>query len=519
MFLAIGVSCIPLYRYQINPDGICYLTISRSYLSGDWVNAVNSHWSPLFSWLLVPFLATGVDPLLAIKLLSLIIGGCCFIALACIVGRARLNNFLFAFILVSALPVCPWMSFGTSSPDFLLAVILLWYLYVLLHENYAASPALAGVSGILGGLAYLAKSFAFFFFLTHFVGHHLVLLLQQKAVKKQLLRNFLLGILCFTVIAGAWITIMALKYDRIAISTAANYNFALMASEGSQHPMVTQGLLDPPYASAVSVWEDPSTIPLTKWSPFESFSHFGRYIHILARNSVTLLSIFSDFSPFAVAILLVNLMVLLSPKILDASTRRRLLLLLLPFLIYVIGYAGIMVIDRYLWFVHLLLIVMLLPLFLLIHNTGLSKRAQVLLQIVLIASFSLKPTQNLIHGAGSGRLFYDIAAQLAQHEGLTHARIASNNHWHESLFIAFHLQSQYFGSTFGYETEQQVRQGLAAKQIDFYFFWGNRYSAEDRFLQSYSQVSLDGFDGLTIYDLRNDRARQVDLRQNLIGKQ
>ena len=39
-------------RFFVSPDGNCYLDIASAYLRGDWKNAVNAYWSPLFSWLL-----------------------------------------------------------------------------------------------------------------------------------------------------------------------------------------------------------------------------------------------------------------------------------------------------------------------------------------------------------------------------------------------------------------------------------------------------------------------------------
>lgn len=38
-------------------DGVCYLDISDAYLRGDWRNALNGYWSPLYSWILGFFLA------------------------------------------------------------------------------------------------------------------------------------------------------------------------------------------------------------------------------------------------------------------------------------------------------------------------------------------------------------------------------------------------------------------------------------------------------------------------------
>src|SRR3982751_2686011 len=39
-------------RHSIFSDGIAYLDITSAYLRGDWVDAINPYWSPLYSWLL-----------------------------------------------------------------------------------------------------------------------------------------------------------------------------------------------------------------------------------------------------------------------------------------------------------------------------------------------------------------------------------------------------------------------------------------------------------------------------------
>ena len=39
-------------RQSMNPDGVAYLDIGDAYIRGDWGVAVNSYWSPLYSWIL-----------------------------------------------------------------------------------------------------------------------------------------------------------------------------------------------------------------------------------------------------------------------------------------------------------------------------------------------------------------------------------------------------------------------------------------------------------------------------------
>jgi hypothetical protein len=48
-------------RHSMSPDGICYLDVADAYARGDLAAALNSYWSPLYSWLLAGTLAV-VEP-------------------------------------------------------------------------------------------------------------------------------------------------------------------------------------------------------------------------------------------------------------------------------------------------------------------------------------------------------------------------------------------------------------------------------------------------------------------------
>src|SRR5712692_2073371 len=71
---------LPLVRWQLNPDGVSYVLAARRMLSGDFLGAASAHWSPLFSWMLVPLLAARIEPLLACKLLTNSIGAATIVA-------------------------------------------------------------------------------------------------------------------------------------------------------------------------------------------------------------------------------------------------------------------------------------------------------------------------------------------------------------------------------------------------------------------------------------------------------
>ncbi len=56
MALALGAAQAWATRFAMNPDGISYLDIGDAYWRGDWHNAINAYWSPLYSWILGFFL-------------------------------------------------------------------------------------------------------------------------------------------------------------------------------------------------------------------------------------------------------------------------------------------------------------------------------------------------------------------------------------------------------------------------------------------------------------------------------
>jgi hypothetical protein len=54
--LALGAAQAWATRFTMNPDGVSYLDIGDAYWRGDWHNAINAYWSPLYSWILGFFL-------------------------------------------------------------------------------------------------------------------------------------------------------------------------------------------------------------------------------------------------------------------------------------------------------------------------------------------------------------------------------------------------------------------------------------------------------------------------------
>ncbi len=56
LVLGAGHTWVAILRFSMNEDGISYLDIADAYMTGDWNTAINSVWSPLYSWMLGPVL-------------------------------------------------------------------------------------------------------------------------------------------------------------------------------------------------------------------------------------------------------------------------------------------------------------------------------------------------------------------------------------------------------------------------------------------------------------------------------
>ena len=73
-FLILAFLLLPYFRYQLNPDGVSYISIAQKYLSFQVKDAINGYWGPMLSWLMIPLLAMKTDPVVSANILQIIIG-------------------------------------------------------------------------------------------------------------------------------------------------------------------------------------------------------------------------------------------------------------------------------------------------------------------------------------------------------------------------------------------------------------------------------------------------------------
>jgi hypothetical protein len=497
-FLAlIFITC---FQYNVGGDGSSYISIAHYYATGNWNEAVNSYWSPLYSWLIAPFLLTGFDPFQAVvipRALSLIAGFFTIIGVNQLAKVFKLDGLVKTVLLVSAVPMVLIFALMYATPDLLVTCILLFYFAVIFDSRYCESVSNGIFAGFFGALAYLAKSFVFPFFIVHFLFSNLFYYLKGKR-KKSILKNLLFGFLIFFVISGLWIGALSQQCGEITIGTAKDYNHEIIGPTYQEHPVYFLGLIKPPTTDAISIWEDPSTVQLKDWSPFESEKYFEFQIKVLEKNVLRSIAFVENFSLFSVIIIIISSFLIFKSDI--KRTKEDLTKLMMAIFIYIGGYSFIFVEPRYIWPVAFLLSLTGFYLLNYYYKRGtLNLGLRNVLLIMLMVSFMVTPFIQLASYVGSDNQIPVLSSTL-KNEYQIQGNIASNDNWAGTLSISYYLQSKYFGLTMENTNSTSLEEELLSHNIDYYFVWG---ASDNLTLFNYKEITGNKINNLTIYSRRN----------------
>ncbi|HHT9118147.1 MAG TPA: ArnT family glycosyltransferase [Candidatus Hypogeohydataceae bacterium YC38] len=536
VYSLLGVFLLRYYQYQIDPDGVSYISIAQKYLRGDFGNAISGYWGPLFSWLLIPFLSLGLTPLFAVKLLSLIIGLLTIIGVRGLSYKFNIAEEIRVVILLAMVPIVLYFSLTMTTPDLLLACILIFYLAVIFEPSYPDRRRNGVLCGALGAVAYLCKSYGFPFFISHFLlcnaFHYLGTTTEAK--KKEVLRNLSWGLIVFFALSGVWVYLISSKYGEITFSKAGAYSWRLVGPDyfpwGASNVMRFQGFLKPPNETAVSAFEDPSYLVglLRSWSPIESWESFKFELKFVAKNILGFIETYVSFSPFSVTIIVGYILFCAVPF--SKIFQSRELYPLATVILYSAGLTQFPINERFLWFVYILLILMGGHILnaLLNHSFFNGTRKRIALMFFAL-SFVIFPIRSLRGYKDTGKDIYNLSQTLKREYGI-HGNIASNVCWLNTLHLVFHLNSKYYGiprrNVTGIDLTD-LEDELKRNDIDYYFVWNNdtdyhfvRYKEKistapeaiypfrrerhdgSQFLSNYREETSGKIPGLRIYNLK-----------------
>jgi hypothetical protein len=346
-----SVLAVRWYRYQLNPDAISYISIAREYAHGHLPAALNGFWGPLLSWLIVPFIWAGINPIIAAKLIIIFAGlGLLFVVYCFLISKRASRSVALAAAGLTLAMVVDMALSGPITPDLLLTLAIVWFA-VRLNSFVGKPQRTAGIwLGLSGALMYFSKGFGFYLFLGTVSLVAMWQWLAQKLTLRAVFQNWLPVVITFGVIVLPFVTAISWKYQKPTISNAGAFDHVLFgpAAKGASGPWLVEGPLSPHSSTAIWAGEDPSylqqLLPGNGWSPFDS-KHSLKYFVVSTvgnnlRKTIDLLIGFGPAVAAGVLILLVGW--------LGKSNRQEYALFALVGLLMSGGYALVLTEGRYL---------------------------------------------------------------------------------------------------------------------------------------------------------------------------
>ncbi|EKQ52020.1 MAG: hypothetical protein B655_2030 [Methanobacterium sp. Maddingley MBC34] len=490
---------INYHHYRLGADGMSYIAIAENYLKGDWTNAINGYWSPLYSWLMTPIISFGfkIDYAAYVtRVVSLIVGFFTIIGLSRLSSTFKLHSQIKRALLITSIPMILFFAIYYDTPDLLVVCLLVYYFSIIFNENYSDSWVNGALCGFFGGIAFLSKTYILLFFLAHFIFFNLLysfkgLKLQKSGVRK----NFIIGLAIFLVISGIWIGTISTKYDKLTIGTSTEYNHALIGPEYQNHPVYFVGLIEPPNPSATSTWENPSLVKLNDWSPFESGEYFEFQLKTIYKTLLQTTIIIEYYSILSLAIIIMSLYFIFRSDT-KKSLKDKLIYLMVTIFIYTSGYLLIFIQERYLW--PTIILIMFCG-FILINSfekkSNLNMKYRNIFLVILMFSFIFAPAYELLIYPSTDSSGYVLSKTLKNDYGIQ-GNIASNNLWGETLEVTYYLNSKYYGLPKNTNNSQELQNELEACNIDYYFVWGDSNNVN---LSDYREITNGKIQGLCIY--------------------
>ncbi|WP_048191096.1 glycosyltransferase family 39 protein [Methanobacterium sp. SMA-27] len=507
VYIVLTAYLFQYFQYRIGGDEISYINIAKGYAAGNLGNSINGYWSPFYSWLITPFLLFGSNPQYAVyvsKIVSIIIGFFVFISVRRFSRILAMNTTVERSILFAMIPAIVLFSLVFNTPDLLLVCLLIYYLSILFDSKYYNNWYSGALCGFVGSLAYLTKSFAFPFFLITFILFNLIFFKKALRMdKRRVLNNLIMGLLVFSIISGLWIGTISEKYGKITISTAGEYNQAMVGPEYKvnllEHgsvPIYYIGLIKPPNNTSISIWDDISYLKIDHWNPLESQKDIQYELKLVYSNLIYTFKIIQSIMPISILILLSMVFVIFKSKNNIVATRI-LTYLLITMMIYIGGYCLIIPEWRYLWFIFILLMVSgFYMIDILYKDNVLTSNIRNILLFLLVFSFVIQPALEITYYATPNDGLYNLSNTLKSDYRI-HGNIASNDEWMGMLTVCYYLNVKYYGTT-PINSSKDLNLELKDNNITYYFVWNK---TEVLNLSGYREISNGEITGLRIYSL------------------
>ena len=297
------------YRYLMHPDATGYLSVAEKIADGNYLRSINGIWSPLGSWILVPFIKAGGDAILFSKYLNGIYGLISLILFFYIIRELKIYFLPAVLIMGAVVFLLLHFSFSRLFADNLLVTILLTYFCIVHSKDFVNNYLKIIAAGFVGALAFYAKAYSFYFVLVHLP--ILIIYLEKqitgKYFSKSALKKIFTGIVVLGMVSSCWFVALHNKYGHFILGQK-NVTGTLTALYSPD-----KILIQPPASGDYAVFDDVSSVNVTELTPLDNFSLL--FIQIkLSLNNILLLKTLNEFSVFFWMIIFLSIMLIFCKK-------------------------------------------------------------------------------------------------------------------------------------------------------------------------------------------------------------
>jgi hypothetical protein len=424
--------------HGINPDSISYISISKKYFDGNFYEAINAYWGPLFSWIILPSYIIKLEPHIFARILFGVFSILLFILINKFFIKFQINDKIKSLGIYFFILPAIFFSFYRLTPDYLLLILTLLYVYTTLDENFWNKKRLVLISSVLGALMFLTKSYGLMFFLAFQTILILIEFVSNKKISKTVISHYLLSIVTILILISPWIYLLSNKYGSFTISSSGSVNIRIVNPElNFRHPSIESGFKAPSYKYSISAWDDPDISTYPEWNPFSTFQNLKYFLINTVKNIFKLFIFILAFAP-----LLSSLIFLIKKK----DFRNPVLLKLLSAgLIYGLGYTTIYVENRYIW--PSLIIFTFIGLIVLnsyYNQVFKDKTRLTIISLLIISSFVPFFIYGINQQLPTASAYYQ--AESIKNKFKISGNFASTNYWDHGLALTYFLNSKFYGT-------------------------------------------------------------------------
>lgn len=493
----------PFYQYYIDPDATAYLTIAKRYVAGDYDKAINGYWSPWSTWLTALFAKQGLE-LFAAAITANAVGaaGFLYISQSLWLKLDIRRDLQWVFSITLGFFLC-YAVFKQTFDDLWECFFLLATLRIMLANKFIDSPVKWVVLGLVGALAYLAKAYAFpFFILNTFICTFFVTKAWQAETRVLWLKISAVSILAMIAASFPWMYLLHEKYGMWMTGTAGKLNLSWYLVG---HPYWKEGvdvLVPPVYEDSPYYWEDPWVANGATPVFYSSFKLLALQVVRMVLNALKFVQSMTAISAFYALTWLAATGIIFSRRLRDRFGGKA-FVVSLSFLLFPLPFLLINFEPRYIWFtvpLSMLLGGIILERMLVPRGSLLLKRFVI---FIFAASYLVVPVKEMQEMYGEGREQY-LGAQDLQKNGIqgsfTTNLTYGSGKMAEIARLAYFSGMQYYNMP-NAATPEKILADMRRYKVKYYFNFHNCLDAPflDENGQPFPEVAKGAFAGLSIY--------------------